>query len=121
MSRYQSFIKSLLRAGSRRWPPKYEVLNEAKIGKQVNSKTGRIAEHYKCAGCGEGFPAKEVQVDHIIPIVPVTGFTNWDDLIDRLFCEKDNLQVLCLTCHKAKSALEKQERTIHNKNNKGGK
>lgn len=119
LSRYQSFIKSLLRAGSRRWPPKYEVLNSAKLGKRVNEKTGRLAEHYKCSSCGGAFPAKEVQVDHISPVVDVSGFTTWDSVIDRMFCEKDNLQVLCLGCHKIKSAAEKAERTLHNKNKKG--
>lgn len=119
VSRYHSFITSLLRSGSRRWPPKYEVLNEAKVGKKINEETGRVAEHYKCAGCGQEFPAKKVQVDHIDPFIPLTGFTTWDDVIHRLFCEKDNLQVLCITCHSKKSAAEKAERTLHNKNKKG--
>lgn len=107
-ARFNSFVKSALRAASRRWPPKYETLNEACTGQKINRKTGRLAKHYKCNSCKEEFPAKDVQVDHINPIInPEIGFTSWDDVINSMFCEADNLQVLCTTCHKAKTALEK--------------
>lgn len=109
--RYRSFITSTLRSGARRWPPKYETLNLAKTEKKVNTKTGRIAQHYTCNGCGGEFTAKDVQVDHIEPVVdPNKGFISWDVFIERLFCERNNLQVLCKTCHLAKSNLEKQEK-----------
>lgn len=95
----------------RRYPPKFKTLLEAKTGKRVNEKTGRIAEHYLCAHCGEGFPAKEVQVDHIDPVVdPVIGFVDWNTFIDRLLCPKENLQVLCTTCHLKKTKIEKSLR-----------
>lgn len=115
-SRYQSFVKSVLRSGSRKWPPKFETLNSAKRGKQVNAKTGRLAEHYECAECHKLFPAKDVQCDHIKPVVPVTGFETWDNVIENLFCEEDNLQVLCKPCHKLKCQEERQERSSYNKN-----
>ena len=109
--RKKSFITSLIRAGFRRWPPKYTALAAAKVGKQVNQTTGRVAEHYKCASCSDHFPAKEVQVDHISPVVdPVKGFINWDTFIDRLLCEGSNLQVLCKSCHVKKTATERQMR-----------
>lgn len=115
-SRYQSFVKSVLRSGSRKWPPKFEALNAAKRGKQVNVKTGWLAEHYECAECHKRFPAKDIQVDHVVPVVPVTGFETWDNVIENLFCEADNLQVLCKPCHKLKSQKERQERSSYNKN-----
>lgn len=94
-----------------KWPPKYQVLNEAKVGKKINVLTGRVAEHYDCAHCHNHFPAKHVSVDHIRPIVdPAIGFTNWDDTIERMYCEKDGLQVLCKPCHDAKTAGERDER-----------
>ena len=112
-SKFNSFIKSALRSASQRWPPKYQVLNEAKKGKHVNKKTGRMAEHYICNACRELFPATEVEVNHIVPVIPVTGFVSWDDVITRLFCEKEGLEVLCKPCHKSVTQQEKLERKVH--------
>jgi 5-methylcytosine-specific restriction endonuclease McrA len=99
---------SVLRAGSRRWPPKYETLNEAKTEKKINPKTGRLAQHFSCKECKTDFPQKEVAVDHKKPIVdPKVGFVDWDTFIERLFCEKKNLQVLCKSCHGEKTKKEK--------------
>lgn len=113
-ARYRSFITSTLRAGSRRWPPKYSTLAEAKTEKKENKATGRIAQHYRCVGCASDHPAKDVQVDHINPIVdPIQGFQSWDVFIANLFCEKDNLQVLCKTCHTKKTNQEKETKKKH--------
>jgi len=109
--RVKGFITSVIRGGFRRWPPKFKCLADAKKGKRPNAKTGRIAEHYECHSCKEAFPAKEVQVDHIEPVVdPKVGFVDWDTFITRLFCGEENLQVLCKPCHLVKTKLEKDER-----------
>lgn len=106
--RLKAFIISGLRSCSRRYPPKFETLSEALVGKKINKKTNRLANHYTCKACRDEFPSKEVQVDHINPVVdPVTGFVDWNTYIERLFCEKSNLQVLCTTCHAIKTQEEK--------------
>ncbi len=107
IARFNSFVKSALRSASQRWPPKYQCLNAAKRGKKINWRTGKLAEHYQCNSCSKEFPLKEVQVDHKNPIVPVTGFVSWDEVINNMFCEQDNLQVLCKECHNTKSQVEK--------------
>lgn len=107
-ARRKAFIISVLRSGSRRWPPKYQTLNAAKTEKKTNKSTGRLAQHFLCNICEEDFPASQVQVDHIKPVVdPKKGFTTWDTFIKRLFCEADNLQVVCKPCHKIKSKKER--------------
>lgn len=111
--RLRSFITSTIRSGFRRYPPKYEVLKEAQWGKQVNPSSGRIAMHYICNNCKEKFPSTKVQVDHILPVVdPEVGFISWDSFIERLFCNKENLQVLCLGCHSKKTKEEKLRRKL---------
>lgn len=106
--RIKSFITSVLRGGSKRWPPKYECMEEAKTEKRVNPASGRFAQFYLCAACCGEYTAKNVEVDHITPIVdPKVGFINWDSFINNLFCSKDNLQVLCQPCHKEKTKKEK--------------
>jgi 5-methylcytosine-specific restriction endonuclease McrA len=113
-ARLKAFIISALRAGSRRYPPKFETLNEAKTEKKINTLSGRLAQHYKCAKCKEEFPASLVQVDHKNPVVdPKTGFVSWDVYIKRMFCEKKNLQVLCKECHAIKTKKEKQISNAH--------
>lgn len=109
-ARRHSFIVSIIRQGSRRWPPRYEVLNESKTQKRINPKTKRLAQFYLCAACCEEYPATGVQVDHIQPVVGRDGFTTWDDFITQMFCDKDNLQTLCLSCHKTKSQEEREAR-----------
>jgi cytochrome c553 len=109
-ARFNSFIKGALRSASQRWPPKYEKLNEAFVGKQINKSTGRLAKHFKCASCHEDFPQKEIEVNHITPVVPVSGFDSWDGVVERLFCEKDGLEVVCKTCHRSITNKENKER-----------
>lgn len=117
--RLRTFIVSGLRAAYRRYPPKFETLKEAYVGKQVNPKSGRSGSHYKCNECGGVFPASEVEVDHIIPVVdPSVGFVSWDEFISRLFCKKENLQVLCETCHDKKTSEERKVKSATSKKSK---
>lgn len=109
-ARFFAFVKGGLRSISQRWPPKYSTLNEACIGQRINPKSGRWAKHYTCAACDIAYPQKDVEVNHRIPVIPVSGFDSWDGLIERLFCEKEHLEVLCKPCHKLVSAKENIER-----------
>lgn len=100
----------------RRWPAKWEALEAACVGSLTNPKTGRKAKHYKCAMCGNIFVAKDVEVDHVLPVVdPVVGFVSWDEFIKRLYCPKENLQVLDKECHKLKTASERIARKTSQK------
>ena len=109
-ARFTSFIKSALRSASQRWPPKYQALNEAYVGQKINQKTGRIAKHFRCNLCHHDFPQKDVEVNHIDAVVPVTGFDSWDGVINRMFCEREGLEVLCKPCHKGITKLENERR-----------
>lgn len=112
-ARFNSFVKSALRSASQRWPPKYKVLSEAFVGSKINPKSGRVAKFYKCARCMEEFVAKDIQVNHKIPVVPTSGFDNWDSVIERMFCEKEGLEAVCVPCHKAITKQENNERKVN--------
>lgn len=108
-AKYKSFIKSALRGATRKWAPIQDVFKAARVRRG----------YYACAGCEREVPAtikvgrkriKNAVVDHILPIVPTSGWDSWDAVIERMFCEKDNLQVLCKECHDAKSKAENAER-----------
>lgn len=50
-------------------------------------------------------------VDHIQPVIdPKKGFVSWDDVIARMFCEKEDFQILCHECHSNKTKEEKEIR-----------
>lgn len=104
-ARFHSFIAGALRQASNRWPPKYLARKASKVA------YGK----YTCAGYSREahiIRAKDVRVDHINPVVdPATGFVTWDEFITRLFCEAENFQVLCKSCHDNKSRDEKVVRS----------
>jgi 5-methylcytosine-specific restriction endonuclease McrA len=117
--RRKSFITSTIRSGFSRWPPKFAVIEKAFVGKKVNESSGRKAAHYECNSCKQHFPLKEIQVDHIEPVVcPLEGFVSWDSFIERLFCKEENLQVLCKECHKRKTKAEVAARKANPKGKK---
>jgi len=109
-ARMSSFIKSVLRAGSRKWPQKYEALKRALKGRFLDKSTGKMSNRYTCAGCGNMFKLVDVQVDHISPVVSVEGFVDWNEYISRMYCEADGFQVLCSTCHSVKTQNERKAR-----------
>lgn len=76
----------------------------------------RVSKWAFCDNCGIIEAAYAMEVDHKLPVVPVdTPFENmgWDEFIERLWCDIDNLQVLCETCHDVKSSAENKLRKAH--------
>lgn len=107
-SQYWSFIRSGLRNKSRRWAPIYTTLNKAK--RPSKSKNKRLKFEYQCNECKKWKPNSEVAVDHIKPAGSLTCGAHLEEFVNTLFCEMDNLQVLCKDCHKIKTEQEKEDR-----------
>jgi hypothetical protein len=117
-------VKGALRQSFRMSPQMWETLQRAKHElppalKKDGTPGKRPQVRYKCAICGNMFMQKYIQVDHLIPVVPlhkVEADMTYDEMADRIFCDKDNLQVVCSTplkknngepsCHKIKSDEE---------------
>lgn len=116
-SAFVSFIKSALRSKSRFWKPLSDTLKEAKVARGL----------YRCNVCKQEVPVshvvngkrrKSIMVDHIKPVVSTeTGFVDWNQFIENLFCEKDNLQAICSACHDAKTKDERELRSNNKKEN----
>ena len=106
-------IKGDLRKRSRWLPVNREVIKDSIV--EVELPNGKIKKHYKCAACGYLAPRqKDIDIDHIEPVIPVTGFKSWDLLIERLMlAKKSDLQVLCKPCHKDKTKKETKARAAH--------
>lgn len=104
---FKGAIINLLRR-ARFWKPPNLVKNKHRRKNQSNNT--KLKYEYQCNHCKKWYPDKEVQVDHIEPVVATTGFVDYNTYIERLFVEEEGYQVLCLECHKTKSKKENELR-----------
>jgi len=107
-----------LRRLSLQWPERYEAIKRVKIKVEIGFfKNGK--PKYKvmgfCESCGWITNLKDIQIDHKIPVVKLSGFTNLQDYINSLFCSVDNLNGLCSDCHQTKSQKENEQRLKNKK------
>jgi hypothetical protein len=119
-AKWINFVKNQLRSGTRKWAPIQRCKKKANIERGL----------YRCAGCGQAVPptmlddekgrrVTNIFVDHIEPVVdPNVGFTTWDSFVNGLYCEEENLQLLCGACHKVKSQEEIDIATARRKKDK---
>lgn len=54
------------------------------------------------------FMQKQTQVDHIKECGSLRAYSDLPGFVERLFCEKDGLQIVCKPCHKEKTNLQRQ-------------
>lgn len=110
-------IKGAIRRIFRLSPWMKLSLQKARVEKPKVLKDGSVSKkpdvYYRCAMCLGEFKQKDVQVDHIVPVVPIDRTVqdmSYDEIVDRIFCDLDNLQVLCKSCHDIKSKNEKKNK-----------
>ena len=98
-------ILNCLRKGTVTWHGRNECLKRYRKKKLIRlSKEGKrvYKYYYPCLKCKQWFrDVREVEVDHIVEIGSFNG--SFDEHIPRMYCDQDNLQPLCLVCHKAKT------------------
>lgn len=93
----KAFVMAGLRRLSYRWPPRYTVQKAARISRGI----------YRCASCQNPTAKKQMRMDHIEPVVnPLTGFTTWDSIIERLLVDENGWQYICKSCHDVKTKGE---------------
>ena len=102
-ARYFSFIRSALRRAWSKYPVKFQVLEKAK----TIVKGKRHKYEYECSQCGGWFKQAEVEVDHIIPCGSLKEFEDLPRFVKTLFCEEDNLRVVCKPCHRIITVAER--------------
>jgi len=106
---FWSMIRSALRQKSRWWKPVTQCKELARRAYKGTNK--RQKWEYQCNKCKKWYNAKNINVDHIKPAGSLNCAADLPLFVETLFCEVDNLQVLCKTCHDKKTKLEKQLKT----------
>lgn len=69
-----------------------------------------------CALCKKLHPASRIEVDHIDEVIPVDRVAkemSWDEIAERLFCDKSRLRCLCKSCHEKVTNEQKRQRAIY--------
>lgn len=114
-----SAIRSALRRSFSRSPIVREVLMDGRRELPKYNKDGSLAKkpkvEYLCQVCNQWHPSTKVAVDHIEPVIPLDDSWNsenpdWNMYVDRLWCDKTNLQRICESCHHTKTQLERVNR-----------
>lgn len=78
----------------------------------------RVKKWSMCQSCLKPTPTYQMQLDHKDPIIPVDKsleVMTWDEVIDRVWCEENNLTPLCKKCHLQKSSQENKLRRANKK------
>ena len=119
VAKFNSFIKGGLRSLSNRWGPKFACKKAAWVKRGVYRCAGYLCEPHLVPATLPPKPGNKKRidnavVDHVSPVVPVTGFTTWDVIIKNMFCEVGGLQVLCHECHSRKTQEEQNNRKKNN-------
>lgn len=105
------FIIAALRRGSLFWPYRNEALKAARVERGL----------YKCAKCQQVHHKSNVQVDHVQPVVKLSGLTDWNLYFARMFVKTEQYQILCKACHSEKTKEEQIIRKIHRDSKKKSK
>ena len=106
----KTFLTGKLRSASLLWHARDEVFKRIRTSRGI----------YECEICEGHFKKNMIDIDHKNPIVNVElGFIDWNNYIENLFCDADDLQGICKTCHSIKTEQEKEMRTFYKRKKKG--
>lgn len=105
-SAFWSFIRSTLRRASRYWKPIQECKKASR--RAYKGSNNRQKFEYECSKCHNWFPEKQISVDHIEPVGRLNSAQDLPIFVENLFCEINNLRVLCDPCHDAKTIIDKE-------------
>lgn len=100
-------VRSALRQKSRWWKP---ILATKAAARRAYKGPNKLQKwEYQCNVCKKWFKGTQVIVDHIKPVGTLTEFSDLPAFVLGLFCEVDNLQAMCSTCHDAKTKIDLQQ------------
>lgn len=94
---------------------------DASVVQFTDPSRPRVKKWSVCPLCELFTPKYLMEVDHKNPIIGVDTTLedmSWDTVIDRVWCEENNLMAICKSCHKEKTKMENKARRAHKKGKK---
>lgn len=117
----KGLLKGSIRRVFSRSDLRKSIIEKAIVPGYKDPKRKAVKFWVKCESCGKMEAKSNVQVDHVIPLVPIDRSAedmSMDELVDRAWCEESNLKPLCKPCHHTKTGLENKERRAFKKGKK---
>ena len=108
--------RNLLKGAIRRVFSRSEIrrkIIDLSVVQHTDDSRKRVKNWCRCPVCKKFIAKSYMQVDHVIPIIGVDETLDdlsWDTVIDRIWCEENNLMAICVDCHKAKTKEENKQR-----------
>lgn len=99
-------IIKVLRRGTITWKGRSACINKNRKRKRVGTfKNGKpkYKYFYYCDVCSREYTDTSfIEVDHIVEIGSFTG--DFHAYVSKMYCSQDNLQAICISCHKDKTS-----------------
>lgn len=114
----RNLLKGAIRRVFSRSELRRAVIDAAVIEGYHDPSRPRVTKWCRCDECKQPNPKYLTECDHLDPLIPLNKRLedlSWDTVVDRTFCEKNNLRAICKPCHKQKSKLENKQRREYNK------
>ena len=95
------YIRGTLRMGWKRYPLKIEFKNSMSVPNFEGSgvTNPRVKKVVQCNICTKWFPQSATETDHIKPCGTIRDWETAGTFLHNMFCDKDNLRILCQNCH----------------------
>lgn len=120
----RNLLKGAIRRVFSRSDLRKKVVELTVVSGYTDPSRPRVKKWSICQCCKQYVPTYTLQVDHKDPVVPLDSSLkdmSWDLVVDRTWCEENNLWAICLNCHKDKTKVEQKERRALKKVKEGNK
>ena len=111
----RGLIKGAMRRAFARSDLHREVLQESVVIHHDPARP-RVTRWSRCRQCYGLTPTYKIEIHHLESVVPLDrplDQMTWDEVVDRLWCDKFGLTAICPKCHNKITAEEKEARKLH--------
>lgn len=114
-------LKGAIRRVFSRSDLRREAITQARIPNHIDPGRPRVKKWILCQECKVPTPEYLAQADHFHPVIPVNTSLDKmsiDDLVNNIWCDIKDLNILCSLCHNKKTSVENKLRRENKKRTK---